>query len=433
MMKMANYKIVWLSSIGAGLEFFDFTIYALFAHYISINFFPQINSFVALMNTFAIFAIGYLARPLGGIILGHIGDRYGRKYAFTYAILVMAIATLLIGCLPGYQKLGTIAPLLLVLLRLIQGLSMGGELAGAITFTLEHYEGQRKGLMQSMIIFSMATCSAVASLVGYILNKIFTLDQMINWGWRVPFVLGFLLGIIGFLLRRQCMETPAFLTALSEEQIHKIPLAILTKKFPNQIITGFCLALFSACFSSFLLFTPTYFALHAVFPSNYGFAISAFGFFFLGVASVAAGLVADHINHKKLLIVGCVLSIIIGYFIFSQLTALNAYNHATLLIILISITSLAIIGGLINGTYILAIAEQFPTSVRYSGIGVCQNLSLALAGGTAPLIFTSLIKASHTMMAPYYYLSVCALITIFAAIFYRRYGMIPIKKEQIEI
>ncbi|MFN7095944.1 MAG: MFS transporter [Gammaproteobacteria bacterium] len=420
-MKIANYKIVLLSSMGAGLEFFDFTIYALFAHYISINFFPQTNTFIALINTFAIFAIGYLARPLGGIILGHIGDRYGRKYAFSYAILVMAVATLLIGCLPSYVMLGIYAPILLIVLRLIQGLSMGGEVAGAITFTLEHYEGFRKGLMQACIIFSMAFCSAIASLVGYFLNHLFSSAQMISWGWRIPFAFGFLLGIVGFILRRRSLETPAFLEALREEEIHKIPLLILIKQFPTQVIFGLCLAALFGCYSSFLLFIPTYLSLHALFPADYGFATSGVGFLTLGIVSLIGGYLADRINLKILMVTGGFLFILFGFFVFPILVGISVYNTTTLSLILIAIALLTTVVALANGVYAIAIAEQFPTTVKYSGIGLCQNLSFALIGGTAPLVFTSLIKSSNNLLAPYYYLVLWALITIIAAIFYRRH------------
>lgn len=420
-MKTANYKIVWLSGIGAGLEYFDFTIYALFAHYISLNFFPQANPIVALINTFAVFAIGYLARPLGGIILGHIGDRYGRKYAFTYAILIMAVATLLIGCLPGYATLGIGAPIILIVLRLIQGLSMGGEVAGAITFTLEHYEGLKKGFMQSLIIFSMSTCSAIASLVGFSLNHLFTTEQMISWGWRIPFALGFLLGLVGFVLRRRSAETPAFLQALREEETHKIPLIVLMKKFPAQVILGCCIASVFGCFAAFLLFIPTYLGMHGLFPIDYGFATSGVGFLTFAIVSACSGYISDKINIKILLVSGMLLFVFVGFFVFPVLNGITVFNNITLPLILISITLLAAVVAIANGVYAIAITDQFPTSVKYSGIGLCQNLSFALIGGTAPLIFTSLIHTTHNMMTPYYYLSFWALITALAAIGYRRY------------
>ncbi|NNM58281.1 MAG: MFS transporter [Legionellales bacterium] len=429
-MKLSDYKIISLAVLGSSLEYFDFTIYALFAHYISLNFFPQHNTFIALMNTFAVFAIGYLARPIGGVLLGHIGDYYGRKHAFTYAILVMAAATLLIGCLPTYQSIGIAAPILLVLLRLLQGLSMGGEVAGAITFTLEHYEKKRRGLMQSFIILGMSLSSAIAGLIGYALINCLNAQQMLSWGWRIPFVFGFFLGLVGYVMRKGCAETPAFLDTLKKDDICKVPFFTLTKHYPKQMLIGCCLAVLTSCFASFLLFSPTYLAMHAEFPANYGFAVSSVGFLTLGLTSVVAGALSDRLHYKNLFLISGFLTIVVGYFVFQILLGLPAYTSITMPILLAAIICLSIAVGLSNGIYAIAIADQFPTNVRYSGIGFCQNLSMALVGGTAPLIFTGLIHISQSLMAPYYYLVACAVVVLIAAYFTqkameRKHDLVP--------
>lgn len=421
-MKLSHYKIVVLSSLGAGLEFFDFTIYALFAHYISQNFFPQQASSAALINTFVILAVGYLARPLGGIILGHIGDKYGRKFGFTYAMLAMAGATLLIGCLPNYQTIGILAPILLIILRLLQGLSMGGEVSGAITFTLEHYANHRPGLMQSYIICSMCLFSSFASVLGYILNHQLNAEQMLSWGWRIPFLLGFVVGIVGYILRSSCAETPEFLVALDEERVHKFPFKILMHRYSKQVVTGFCLTVFSGCFSALLLFTPTFLTMQASnFPPAWGFALSTVGFLCLGIASNISGFFTDYINYRVMLILGCLLSIIAGYLVFNSLIQIHDFTQIHLLKLILLMMVLGVSASLINSVYVLAIATQFPTLVRYSGIGLCQNLGIALAGGTAPLIFVTLIQHTQSMMMPYYYLFLCTLITLMAGLTYKSY------------
>lgn len=430
-MKFSDHKIIWLTVIGSGLEYFDFTIYALFAHYISLNFFPQNNAFIALMNTFTIFAIGYLARPLGAIILGHIGDKYGRKHAFTYAILVMATATLLIGCLPSYNIIGIAAPILLVLLRLIQGVSLGGEVGGAITFTLEHYENKRKGMMQAFVIVGMCFSGTIAGIIGYILTHFLSSQQMAQWGWRLPFIFGFFLGLIGYTLRRQCLETPAFLTVLKENTTEKIPFITLSRQYPREMLRGFCLAVMSACITSFFLFSPTYLSMHATFPSNAGFAVSSAGFLSLGLTSLLAGTISDRLDYKYLFIISGLLTILVGYPVFHLIIGLPAYTVATLPIVSGAIILVAITVGISNGIYAIAIADQFPTKVRYSGIGFCQNLSFALVGGTAPLIFTSLIKITGNLMAPYYYLVACAIVMLIAALSYKRLSSFGASKKSL--
>lgn len=418
-MKLPSYKIISLSVLGSSLEYFDFTIYALFAHYISLNFFPQHNTFIALMNTFAVFAIGYLARPVGGVILGHIGDYYGRKYAFTYAMLVMASATLLIGCLPTYHAIGITAPILLVLLRLLQGLSIGGEVAGAITFTLEHYEKKRRGLMQALIIMGMSLSSTLAGLVGYTLINCLSEQAMLSWGWRIPFIFAFFLGLVGYVVRKNCTETPAFLDLVKKDAVCKMPFFTLTKHYPKQMLIGFCLAVMSACFASFLLFLPTYLAMHANFPANYGFAVSAIGFLMLGLVSLFSGALSDRVHYKTLFIISVILTVVSGYFAFHILLGLHTYTIINMPVVLAAIILLATAVGLSNGVYVIAIADQFPANVRYSGIGFCQNLSFALVGGTAPLIFTGLIHISKSLMAPYYYLVVCAVIVLITIYYYK--------------
>jgi MFS family permease len=409
---------VTLASLGAGLEFFDFTIYVLFARYISANFFPQGNSLIALMNTFAIFAIGYLARPLGGIILGHIGDRYGRKYAFSYAILLMAAATLCIGCLPSYQSVGILAPILLVIFRLLQGLSMGGEVSGAITFTMEHYAHYRTNAMVSWVVGCMAACSAVASGVGFLLNHIFTDTQMLSWGWRIPFVLGFLLGIVGFILRRRCLETPAFLEVMQKEQVCKVPFVTLCRQYPTRMLTGIGAALFLACFASFLLYLPTYLAAIVEFTPNQGYAASATGFITLAISSVLWGYFSVHTSRRVLLLTGTILTTVSAYFVFQLFTTDIASDFSAILSMIIWLSFTA---GIANGVYAMVIAEQFPPQVRYSGFGFCHNLSFGVAGGTAPLLFTSLIKVTNNMTSPYYCLVVYAVLTVLAAVFYKSY------------
>lgn len=409
-------KMVTLASLGAGLEFFDFTIYVLFARYIGANFFPQGNSLLALINTFAIFAIGYLARPIGGIILGHIGDRYGRKYAFSYAILLMAVATLLIGCLPGYKTLGIGAPILLVVLRLLQGLSMGGEVSGAITFTMEHYSNYRTNAMVAWVIGCMPACSAAASGVGFLLNHIFSDAQMLSWGWRIPFVLGFLLGLVGFVLRRRCLETPAFLEVMRKEQVCKIPFLTLCRQYPARMFTGVGVALFLACFASFLLYLPTYLAGIAQFTPDQGYAASATGFIVLAISTVLWGYFSAHTSRRTLLLTGTILTTVSGYFVFQLFTSDIGSNFSAIISMIIWLSFTA---GIANGVYAMVIAEQFPPQIRYSGFGFCHNLSFGVAGGTAPLLFTALIKVTNNMTSPYYCLVAYAVLSVIAALFYK--------------
>ena len=196
-MRKEHAKILLLTAIGGALEFYDFTIYALFAPYISQHFFPNANPLIGLINTFSVFALGYFARPLGGIVLGHIGDRHCRKSAF------MAIATLFMGCLPDYQTIGIAAPLLLIGLRLVQGFSVGGEIPGASIFIVEHLPQKQHGLSIGLAFMSITLGNTLGAAMGLFLTTILNQQQMLAWGWRIAFISGFFLGMIGFIIRKK--------------------------------------------------------------------------------------------------------------------------------------------------------------------------------------------------------------------------------------
>ncbi|AHE67589.1 arabinose efflux permease [Legionella oakridgensis ATCC 33761 = DSM 21215] len=239
-MTKEQYKIVGLTAIAGALEFYDFTIYALFAPYISQHFFAHSNPLIALINTFLVFALGYLARPLGGIVFGHLGDKFGRKFAFSLSVFIMAIATLCIGCLPDYQSIGVMAPLSLLGLRLLQGFSVGGEIPGAAVFTIEHVPLNKRGFSIGFVFMCITLGNSLGALVGLFLTCLLNQEQMMSWGWRVPFVVGFILGILSYFIRKRTFETPVFLAMMKEGTLQRKPVLILLKSSRKNYSKGFC-------------------------------------------------------------------------------------------------------------------------------------------------------------------------------------------------
>jgi len=239
-MTKSQRKIVLLTAIGGALEFYDFTIYALFAPYISQNFFASTNPMIGLLNTFAVFALGYLARPLGGIVFGHMGDKRGRKSAFSVAVFMMAIATLFMGCLPTYDSIGIAAPILLIILRLMQGFSVGGEIPGAALFTIEHVATDKRGFSIGLVFMCITLGNTLGALVGLLLTHCLTTTQMDLWGWRIPFILGFGLGMVSYIIRKKMAETPVFIHMMKENQLHQKPLVKLFTSYlphPDPILS----------------------------------------------------------------------------------------------------------------------------------------------------------------------------------------------------
>lgn len=406
-----KFNIIVLASLGAGLEFFDFTIYALFAHYISINFFPNSNHQIALLETFATFALGYVTRPLGGIFFGHIGDKYGRKYAFSISVFVMAIATLCIGCLPNYFTIGIFAPLLLILLRLIQGFSLGGEIPSATVFTMEHFKHHRPGFLVGLVFMCITFGNALASAIGYGLTHWLSNTQMISWGWRIPFIFGFLLGIISYFLRKKSLETPEFLKISENRRTYKLPVAALLKFSSVRVMMGFTLPTLIVVSISFFLFMPTYLHHFLGYQPTETYFATTIGFIFLGLMCPVFGWISDIFSRKNLIICGCLLTIICGYYLFNRLI------HHTFIAPWLFSLAFAFTLAIVNGTYAIAIAEIFPVSLRISGMGFCYNLSFAIFGGLTPVLMMCLLNITNNMLIPYFYIMICALITLLSSLF----------------
>lgn len=410
---MTPFKLVGLVSLGGALEFFDFTIYALFASYISVVFFPQEKHWIALVNTFVIFALGYLARPLGGFIFGHLGDKQGRKNAFTFSALIMASATLLIGCLPGYQQIGVLAPFLLLICRLLQGLSVGGEIPGATVFVVEHFAKRKRGWAVALIFAAVTFGNVLGGAMGWELTRILSKEQMLSWGWRLPFIAGFFLGLLAFVIRQKLLETPIFLELLKQEKTFRIPAVKLFKTALPQFIQGAGLTALSAATIVIFLYLPTYLPMHAHLPANEAYFINVISFVLFSISTAFFGFISDYVSPRKLSAAGAILAAIAGYFLFANL------NNPTLNNFLWLGIGLAVTVGMVNGCYGQMIAELFPAPIRYSGMGISFSLGLALFSGLAPLIITTLLKFIPGPLASYLFFLSCCLMTLLSVIHYK--------------
>lgn len=409
-MSKQHFKLVALTAIGGALEFYDFTIYALFAPYIQKHFFAQTSSTIALINTFAVFALGYLARPLGGIFFGHLGDKYGRKSAFTLAILLMALATLFMGCLPSYQSIGVTAPLLLIILRFIQGFSVGGEIPGAIVFITEHMPNKYVGFAIGIIFMCITLGNMLGAGVGLALTSWFTADQMMSWGWRIPFIIGFFLGIISYYIRKSAHETPVFLKMMTEKQLHNSPFKGLIQSSKTQLFKAFLLTAATASVISLFLYLPTYLSSIINLDMSRSYFINILSFLSFALTTALFGLLSDHVNRKKLIILGSSLLIVLSYPLFWGLTAFSAAY------VWVFVLGISLCAGMINGCYPIFISKSFPAHLRYSCVGLSYSLGVAVFGGIAPLAFTCLIQGLHMVEAPAFYLMACASLTLLATV-----------------
>jgi MFS family permease len=396
-------RLLILSSLGGVLEFYDFIIFAIFASYISNAFFPATNRFSSLFVAFATFAIGYLVRPIGGIIFGHFGDRVGRKTTFTISILMMAVATLGIGLLPSYDSWGITAPIIIIFLRIMQGLSVGGEIPGAITYISEAFP-DRKGLSCGVIFCALTMGIVLGSLVYAVITSLLSEKEMRAFGWRIPFVLGGGLGLFSYILRRGLHESAQFLAL--EQAVERFPIVFVFKQQFAKVIGGsLMVAVCAVIITSLFLFTPAYFTEVLHFPPNIYIWQRSLAIGLGSILTILFGYMTDVFNPKKLFVSLIFFIAILAYPIFMIYVDYPAF-------FLLSLAGSALLMGFSAGIIPRMISELFPTKIRYSGIAVSYNLGFALFGGLTPFISLSLIYYTGSLVSPALYLLIVSCLGI---------------------
>ena len=391
-------KLIIPGIIGNILEWYDFSLYGYFAPIIAILFFPTNNQFLSLLSTFGVFAIGFLMRPLGAIIFGFFGDKVGRKKTLAIAVILMAIPTTLIGLLPTHQQIGVFAGILLTACRLLQGLAVGGEFSGSIVYITEHAPQNRRGLYGSWAMFSAFTGLLLGSAVGA-LTTLLSADALNSWGWRIPFIMGFFLGIVGLYLRLRMPETPQFLAIKEKNQI-----------LDNPITRSFKIALWPMIMAAGLVFLPAMgFYLLFVYLSSYmttilhlplRLSLTINSISMLGIIIVIPwiGLLSDKIGRKPVLFIGSLGFIIFSYPLFILL------QQATFTSLLFAQTSFAILVCFAYAAIPATLVELVTTNIRYTAMSFPYNFSNAVFGGTAPLVATYLISKTGNPLSPSFYL-----------------------------
>ncbi|ODN41325.1 MFS transporter [Piscirickettsia litoralis] len=407
-----SFKIITLSSFGSALELYDFVIFAVFAKSIGETFFPHKNHSVELISAFALFAVGYLIRPIGGIVFSHFGDRIGRKKNFTTSIFLMAISTLLMSFVPSYQSIGMLAPLAFIFLRITQGFAIGGEIPGAITFVSEHIK-QRAGLACGAIFLFNNVGIVFASVAHSIVKIGLTPTETANYGWRIAFVIGGLLAIISYLLRSRLEETPDFSHA--KESIHKVPIYQLLRNHFPSVIAGILITSLGATIVSVLyLYMVSYLDTINNYSVQHSETLTFIGLISFSLSVFIIGAISDYTGRKKLIFTGALIFILFSLSFFKTIVE-HRDNLAAWFILW------GIISGLITGCYPCLLIELFPTNVRYSGVSFCFNIGFAVFGGLSPLIASLLIHLSGRLSSPAWVLITTSVFSVFGLTIIRRY------------
>lgn len=391
-------QIVISASIGGGLELFDFVIYLFLSPIIASLFFPNKSPGIALLATLGGFAAGYFARPLGGIIYGHFGDRIGRKRTLVFSLFLMAIPTFFISCLPTYAHIGIMAPILLILLRFAQGFAMGGDIPGAICFIGEHVNPCERGFMTCCLLFGMNMGAVIASILVAALVALLTPSAMSGWGWRIPFLIGALLAIPGFYIRKHTFETPEFKKYLKTGSLERWPLKTLLRHDCRSIIFGFTLASLAAAITAVMsLFMGTYLSHYIGIKSDIALWLNSMSIFTYSLSCLMIGLLIDRFNAFRILRTGAITIFILAYPIFKLIS-----THHLMLVVLGLLVSSPLLASIMGPVPILLI-NLFPTSMRYSGIGISYNMGFSLFAGTSPLLVAFLISITgYKLIAAFY-------------------------------
>ena len=394
-------KAVVAAAIGNVLEWYDFGVYVFFASAIAQNFFPKGDPTVALLSSFAVFGIGFLMRPLGGILIGRFGDTHGRRAALTLTIFAMAFGTVMVGVLPTYGTIGVAAPALLVVARLIQGFSAGGEWGGSTAFIVEWAPAGRRGWYGSFQQASIALSLVLSSGTGALFAAILSPAALVGWGWRIPFLLGIVLALVGGYLRRNVEETPAYRAAEAAQRAGAAESGFVA----GLRAFGFTIY-WTVAFYILLSYMPTFAKLHAGVSSAQALSVNTIGVVVLMLLIPPFGTLSDRVGRKPLLLASCAFFAVMTLPLFAVI--LGKPGFAVLM--LIQILFCAAIA-LFSGAGPAAISEMFHTIGRSTWMTPAYALSVATFGGFAPFIATWLIRVTGTPMAPAYYVIAAAIVS----------------------
>lgn len=400
-------KVIVAAAIGNFVEWFDFAIYGFLATTIAQQFFPSGDASAALLKTFAVFAVAFAFRPLGGILFGMLGDRIGRKRTLAMTILLMAGATTLIGVLPTYAAIGVLAPILLTLIRCAQGFSAGGEYAGACAYLMEHAPHDKRAWYGSFLPVSTFSAFAAAAVVAYALEASLSAQTMADWGWRLPFLIAAPLGLVGLYMRSKLDETPAFKAVAQEHAVAHSPLKETLRNHGAAIC---CLGAFvSLTALSFYMFT-TYFATYLQVAGGLSRAtallVSLIALIFAAAICPLAGLYSDRVGRRITVFTACVLLMVAVYPSF--LMASSGGFAASVIGVMLLATG-AVLCGMVTAALL---SETFPTRTRYTASAITYNMAYTLFGGTAPLVATWLITTTGSSLSPAFYLIAVALLAL---------------------
>ncbi|MFG2158650.1 glycine betaine/L-proline transporter ProP [Streptomyces olivaceus] len=400
-------RAVKAAALGNAMEWFDFGVYSYIAVTLGKVFFPSGSPTAQLLSTFGAFAAAFLVRPLGGVVFGPLGDRVGRQKVLALTMIMMAAGTFAIGLIPSYATIGVWAPLLLLVARLVQGFSTGGEYAGASTFIAEYAPDKRRGFLGSWLEFgTLAGYIGGAGLVT-LMTALLSDGDLMSWGWRIPFLIAGPMGVIGLYLRMRLEETPAFAAELEKAETArpKVPLReMVTGQWRALLLCVGLVLVFNVTDYMLLSYMPSYLTSELEYDETHGLLVVLAVMALMMVVQPFAGALTDRVGRRPVIAAGC------AGFLLLSVPALLLIRQGSLAAVGLGLAALGLLLVCFTASMPSALPALFPTRVRYGSLSIGFNVSVSLFGGTTPLVVTALIGATGNMMMPAYYMMAAAVV-----------------------
>lgn len=399
-------KVIISCVSGSALEWYDFAIYSFFAQIIGKLFFPSSDGFQSLIASFGAFASGLIARPLGSVLFGYIGDVWGRKKALVISIYLMAIPTALMGFIPTYEQIGSLSGIILTLIRIAQGLALGGGFTGTIVFLYEHSSRKRKATFSSWAPFSLVSGFVLGAVVATLISNVLTTEQLESFGWRIPFILSFFGTFIAKYVREKLQDPQEFLNqdqnAKKKESLFG---NLLNNHWKSLILVIFTDFLTASGYFLISIFLTTYFDTMLKLGHKTAFLIQTINMLFLSLLILFGGWCADRLGRRRQMLISCLLLAILAYPLFLLM------SQGTFLSVLFGELGIVFLFAMYYGPIPATICSMFPTNVRLVGVSIAHNVAMAAFGAYAPTLATYTLKWTGNLASPAILFIISALIT----------------------